>query len=141
MWFYKDKEIDTVDDLPEDSVGFVYLVEHIPTGRKYIGKKALYHSKKLPPLKGKKRSRRVLKESDWKTYFGSNLEVRGLVKEGKTEEFKRVMLKVVNSKKLLTYFETKYLFINEVLEPGNEHFFNDNIAGKFYRKDFINIIS
>ena len=35
-WFYQDKE---VMDIPEDSIGFVYLITNLTNNRKYIGKK------------------------------------------------------------------------------------------------------
>lgn len=135
MWIYKGSEINSIDDMPENTFGFIYIVEHLTTGKKYIGKKVLYFNRKLPPLKGYKRKRKVIKESDWKTYYGSQKEIKDLLKEGKESEFKREILKFVKSKKLLTYFETKYLFIYEVLEKDST-FYNDNILGKFYRKDF-----
>ena len=136
MWYYKGSEIKEIEDMPEDTFGFVYLVEHLPSGKKYLGKKVLYFNRKLPPLKGSKRKRKVTKESDWKTYYGSQKEIKELLVEGKESDFKREILKFVKSKKLLTYFETKYLFIYEVLE-SDQAFYNDNILGKFYRKDFI----
>ena len=49
--------------------------------------------------------------------------------------FERRILYYVPNKKLLTYFECKYLFINEVLEQDGVYI-NDNVLGKFYRKDF-----
>ena len=58
-----------------------------------------------------------------------------MLAESKTKDFKREILKIVPSKKLLTYFETKYQMIYQVLEKPDE-FFNDNILGKFYTKDF-----
>ena len=64
------------------------------------------------------------------------LEIIELVKEGNQEDFNREILQYVPDKKQLTYFECKYLFINEVLETRN-NYINDNILGKFYRKDFI----
>ena len=50
-------------------------------------------------------------------------------------DFQRRILHYVQNKKQLTYFECKYLFINEVLE-NRSNYINDNILGKFYRKDF-----
>ena len=35
-WYYKDVE---VTELPDDTVGFVYIITCIPTGRRYVGKK------------------------------------------------------------------------------------------------------
>jgi hypothetical protein len=123
----------SIDDMPKDSVGFIYLVTHINTGKKYVGRKILKVNRKLPPLKGKKRARRVVKESDWKSYYGSNENIRQMIKEGKNSEFKREILKFAFSKKELSYLETKELFKRNVLE--RDDYFNDNILGKFYRKD------
>ena len=120
--------------MPEGTYGFIYEVIHKPTGRKYIGKKVLEFNRTLPPLKGQKRKRKIVKESDWFTYYGSHQEIKALIKEGKQEEFSREILEFVPTKKLLTYFECKYLFIKEVLE--HNEYINDNILAKFYRKDF-----
>jgi hypothetical protein len=135
-WIYDGRIVNEISDMPEGTFGFIYEVTHTPTGRKYIGKKVLYFNRTLPPLAGQKRKRKVVKESDWKTYYGSHTEILGLIKEGKQEEFTKQILCFVRSKKLLTYYETKYLFIKEVLEYRN-NYINDNVLGKFYRKDFI----
>ena len=113
-WNYKGKKIKDLSDFPPNSFGFVYLVIHKPTNKKYIGKKVLYFSKKVKI--GKK-------------------ELKSLLSESKAKDFTRSILKIVPSKKLLTYFETKYQMVYQVLEKPDE-FFNDNILGKFYTKDF-----
>lgn len=136
MWTYEGKPIESIEDMPEGTFGFIYEVTHIPTGKKYIGKKQLMMNRTLPPLKGQKRKRKVVKEGDWKTYCGSQSEIKSLLKEGTLLDFSRIILNFVPSKKLLTYYETKYLFERGVLEKGNEYL-NDNILGKFYRKDFL----
>jgi len=134
MWLYKDKEINSIEDMPANTFGFVYLVTHTPSGKKYLGKKQLISNRTLPPLKGSKRKRKVQKESDWKTYYGSQSEVKQLVKESKDKlEFVREILIFTSTKKQLTYFETKLQFVNEVLE--NDEYLNSNILGKFFRKD------
>lgn len=135
-WIYDGRIVNEISDMPEGTFGFIYEVTHTPTGRKYIGKKVLYFNRTLPPLAGQKRKRKVVKESDWKTYYGSHQEIVELIKEGKQEEFTKQILCFVPSKKLLTYYETKYLFIREVLEYRN-NYINDNVLGKFYRKDFL----
>ena len=77
----------------------------------------------------------AVKESNWKTYWGSNKVLTNLLENEPIENFKREILTLATSKKLLTYEETKAQFIYEVLE--NPHlFFNDNILGKFFTKDF-----
>lgn len=154
IWKYKENTVSTIDDMPEGTYGFIYKVTHIPTGKMYIGKKVLYFERnkrlgkrELAALKEERKAKgiggrvpakkKVITESDWKTYYGSQKEILELVKNGKQEEFKREILQYVPDKKQLTYFECKQLFINEVLESRNDYI-NDNILGKFYRKDFIN---
>lgn len=137
MWKYENKVIESLEDFPPDTYGFIYEVLHKPTQKRYLGKKVLLFNRTLPPLKGTKKKRKVIKESDWKTYYGSHEVIKKLIKEGKKEEFDRTILQCVSSKKLLTYYETKFLFIKEVLEPHDENcYINDNILAKFYRKDF-----
>jgi len=134
MWLYKNKEINSIEDMPTDTFGFVYLVTHTPSGKKYLGKKQLIANRTLPPLKGQKKKRKIQKESDWKTYYGSQSEVKQLVKESKDKlEFVREIIIFTSTKKQLTYFETKLQFVNEVLE--NDEYLNSNILGKFFRKD------
>lgn len=134
MWKYKDDEISSIDDMPSDSVGFVYEITHIPTGKKYIGKKILKHKKTRPPLKGYKRKRVEYVESDWKTYYGSHDGIKELLKENKQNEFHREIIDFAKTKKYLSYLETKYQFQLGVLEKQSEYF-NSNILGKWYPRD------
>lgn len=138
---------ETVEDLinnPDfninEYIGYIYVTMHMPTGRKYIGKKNFFHTtnKKLgkkelaeiPVTRGKRPTKKqVVKESDWKTYYGSAAEIKVLPKE----EMNRYVLKLCKTKKELTYWETKILFQYNVLE--DDCYINDNILGKFYRKD------
>jgi hypothetical protein len=147
MWLYNNKEISLIEDMPVGTYGFIYMTTHISTGVSYIGKKSLFHNVKrkltkkelaeMPITRGRKVTTEVVqKESDWKTYHGSAKPILELLKTGKQDEFKREILHFVNSKKLLTYYECKYLFKYGVLENPLEYF-NDNILGKFYTKDFI----
>tara|TARA_R110001592_G_scaffold122912_1_gene330187 strand:- start:48 stop:467 length:420 start_codon:yes stop_codon:yes gene_type:complete len=136
MWLYKEKVINGIEDMPKNSFGFIYEVCYTPTNEKYLGKKVLQFNKKLPPLKGFKRKRKVIVESDWKTYYGSHQKIKTLLKENKQDNFKRNILEFSFNKKHLTYLETKYLFCNHVLE--NTEYINDNILGKFFRKDLVN---
>ena len=155
-WRYKDQAVLSVNDMPEGTYGFIYKVTHISSGKKYLGKKVLYFQRNkrlgkraLEALREERKAKgiggrvplkqKVITESDWQTYYGSQKEIVNLVKEGKETDFKREILQYVKDKKQLTYFECKYLFINEVLETRN-NYINDNILGKFYRKDFLDEI-
>ena len=145
MWLYKDKTIEKLEDFHEDIIGFIYLTTHIPSGKKYLGKKSLFHNikkkltkKELAEQSGPGRksiTKTVKKESDWKTYYGSAKPIVELIKDGKHSDFTREILQLVNNKKLLTYYECKYLFKYSVLENPIKYF-NDNILGKFFTKDF-----
>jgi hypothetical protein len=134
-WIYKEENITSLEQVPEASIGFVYQLTQISTGKKYIGKKNLYSYRTLAPLKGEKKKRKVVKESDWKNYYGSHSEVKALVKEAK-EDFSREILQFVTTKKQLTYFENKWLFCKGVIEPDSEYF-NDNIESRYFKRDFI----
>ena len=144
----------TVDELINDESfnineyeGYIYMTIILDTGRKYIGKKNFFHNtnvklgKKelanLPTARGKKPSKKkVTKESDWKTYYGSAQEIKDSVKQYPKERIIRTLLRLCKTKKELTYYECKYLFDYNVLEP-NSGFINDNILGKFYSKDLV----
>ena len=136
MWLYSGKVIESIEQMPQNTFGFIYQATYLPTNEKYLGKKVLYFNRTLPPLKGTKRKRKVVKESDWQTYYGSHEKIKTLLKENKQSEFQREILEFAFNKKHLTYLETKYLFCNNVLE--NEEYINDNILGKFFRKDLVN---
>ena len=146
MWLYKEQVIEKIEDFPQNAFGFIYITTHKPSGISSIGKKSLYHNVKRKLTKkelaeqtgrGRKPTTQVVqKESDWKTYYGSAKPILEILKEGKHDEFTREILQIVNNKKLLTYYECKYLFTYGVLEHPLEYF-NDNVLGKFYSKDFI----
>ena len=79
--------------------------------------------------------KRISKESDWKTYYGSNKHLKEVMGKEPIENFERNIIKLASNKKLLTYYETQYQFVYQVLEHP-EKFYNDNILGKFFTKDF-----
>ena len=145
-WVYNREEIIDVKQLDKHIMGFVYRIDHIPSNKSYIGKKFLVFTRKqklgkkeLKIFEGQKgrppKFKVVSKESDWKTYWSSNKHLVELVKNEPKENFKRIILHFASSKKELTYIETKYQFLYEVLEKPTE-FFNDNILGKFFTRDF-----
>lgn len=148
-WTYNGETINDITQFPPNTYGFVYQVKHKPSDKTYIGKKVLFFTRKvklgkkeleaLGTVIGRKPSYKLaVKESDWKTYYGSQKEIKTLLKESKASDWERSIIKCVPSKKLLTYFEVKYQMIYQVLEKPDE-FFNDNILGKFYTKDFAEI--
>jgi len=142
QWKFKNKVIKTLDDIlkiDKDILGFVYYIE-LDNGTKYIGKKNIFSIRKkhfskakLKEItdKRKKTYEMIKKESDWLTYNGSSRKLKADLKNG-VKVVKRDILGFATSKQDLTYLETKYLFINDVLYDDKFH--NDNILGKFYGK-------
>lgn len=142
-WKYQGVEITNLSEVPEGSYGFIYEITNCISGEKYIGKKCLYtfHKEVIRvPGKGKRTRKEIVvtsKEADWQRYWGSDLRLKTAIKELGKENFTKEILYFVNSKSLLTYYETKEQFARGVLEPGS-NYINDNILGKFFRRIFEN---
>ena len=132
-WFYKDAPF-TSDDIG-DFFGFVYRITNLQSGRQYIGRKYFWQKRK--PSNGK---RRVTSESNWKKYYGSSDELKSDVKLLGKESFKREILSLHESLGKVNYEETKQLFLNnvlqETLEDGSPKYYNSNILGRYYKKDY-----
>lgn len=103
MWYYEGKEFNSEDI--GDAFGMVYLITEKETGKKYIGQKRFWSTRKLAPLKGQKRRRTKITESDWKDYFGSSENVKLLVEEKGPDAFHREILHLCHSKGELNYIE------------------------------------
>ena len=145
-WLYNEKEVTDISQFPPNTFGFIYEVI-TPQGKKYIGKKVLFHNqkKKLTKIelaeqtgRGRRKTFKIVqKESDWKKYFGSNTHLKNQISKGEVtlEDLRKQIIEVAFTKKHLTYLETKILFQLEVLEKPGEYY-NDNILGKFFTSDF-----
>ena len=130
MWIYEGNEF--TSDMIDDNFGFVYEITDLDNGKKYIGKKWFWNTRKRPPLKGKTRKRIVKIESDWKDYFGSNDEVKSLVEESGRGRFDRKILHLCKTKGECTYFEAKLQFDNDVLI--RDDYYNEFIGCKIHSK-------
>jgi len=129
-WTYQGQPF--TSDMIGDYVGFVYQITNLQNDKKYIGKKWFWSTKKLPPLKGKKRKRTVKKESDWQKYFGSSEEVKLLVEQHGHDNFKREILRLCSTKGECTYYEAKYQFDLDVLL--RDDYYNEFIGCKIHSK-------
>lgn len=96
---------ENVPEKIEDWFGFVYRITCLSNGKKYIGKKQFWSNQKRPPLKGKKRGRRVTKESDWKEYYGSSNDLKADLQKYGKENFKREILELTTCKWENAYLE------------------------------------
>jgi len=86
-------------------VGFVYIITDLTNSKMYVGKKLFKSKRTLPPLKGKTRKRKVVKESDWMSYYGSSEELMLLVEANGAESFKREILHLCHSRGEMSYME------------------------------------
>ena len=127
-------------DIPEGAIGFVYEMITVVDGKvvSYIGKKNFYSKRKKKFTKKfiaqmtDKRAKKytVIKKLAYQDYYSSNAILKKAHKDG--HDIKRRILKICFSKAELTYEETKYQFVNEVLEK--EEYLNGNILGRFYKQ-------
>ena len=147
-WTYKGKYITDLSDMPENVFGFIYKITNGKTGQFYIGKKQVvsirkrkFGKKETAALQDKrmKKYEMVTKESDWSSYRSSNKEVTnwfitdGIPNEDINDQLKLEILRFCTNKKSLTYYELQEQFAHDVL--GDELSLNDNLLGKFFRKD------
>ena len=128
-WIYQGTQIDA---LPEDCVGFVYLITNNVSGRKYIGKKLAKFSKttyKVVKLKNgtkKKKKIRSKVDSDWQDYYGSNDELNKDVATLGKENFTREIIFYCKSKAECSYIEAREQFRHQVLESAD--YYNGQIS-------------
>ena len=130
-WTYNNKPFDS--DMIGDYIGFVYEVYDTEAKMKYIGKKKFWSKVTKPPLKGKKNKRRSLKESDWKSYYGSSEVVKDLVENTGEWRFKRKIIRLCKTLGEMSYYEMKEQLDNDVLLKPNEYY-NAFVGGKIHRR-------
>ena len=133
-WYYNNEPF--TSEMIGDYVGFVYEITDKSNGLKYIGKKGLISRRKLPPLKGKKRRRVKIIETDWQDYYGSSETVKLLVEENGKENFHREILRLCRKKAEMSYYEAKLQFDTDcILKP--DEYYNEFIGCKINRKHLL----
>lgn len=124
-WLYNGEPFNEVGD----NYGFVYIITNIQTGRKYIGKKFFWTTKRKQVNK-KRKSYKV--ESDWKDYWSSSEELKQDVQALGTENFTREIIHLCPNKGTTNYLEAKEQFTRGVLED-KETWYNTWIMVKVTR--------
>lgn len=127
MWLYENNEFEII---PENIVGYVYLITNTLTGKQYVGKK-LFTAARTKQVKGKRKRYRV--ESDWRDYYGSNKELLTDVATFGRKHFRREILHLCKSKGTCSYLEAREQFGRGVLEHPDK-FYNEWISAKIHRK-------
>lgn len=123
-WIYRGKEILSHDDLEFDCTDIVYEITY-NDGRKYLGKKAVRAIRRKPPLKGKKRNRRIMTNLPFIKYKGSH-EMAALLTPVEKE-----ILYQCTTRKTSTYIEMALLV--EYHAIFRDDYINENISGTFYK--------
>ena len=136
------REFNSIEDFPPNTVGFIYKIVNVVNGKFYIGRKVLFNNTNKVLTKKEiaewskpgrvPRKKKIVKESDWLSYHGSNKLLNQERKEIGDDMFTREILKLCYSKKQLTYYEVWWQMHYNVLHIES---YNDNIQGRFYRKD------
>lgn len=123
MWLYKDRIINSHEDLFPECTDFVYIITYV-NGQKYIGKKAIRAIRRKPPLKGKKRNRRIMTDLPFQNYKGSFEGAKYL------DPIKKEIMFQCSTRKTSTYLEmTLLVHFNAIFE---KQFLNENIGGTFF---------
>ena len=137
-WLYNNQ---SVEILPDDCIGFVYLITNNLSGRKYIGKKLAKFSKttyKIVKQKNGTKKRKKIRskvDSDWREYYGSSPELTADVIKLGTENFTREILYYCNSKSECSYIEAREQFTRKVLESTD--YYNGHIQVRVHGSHII----
>ena len=132
-WLYKGTTFTSADI--GDFFGYVYRITNLQSGKQYIGRK--YFVQKRKPRGG---GRRRTSESNWKQYWGSSKELNADRKRLGSDTFSREIISLHRTGGRVNYEETRQLFLNnvltEALENGEPAFYNSNVLGRYYKKDY-----
>ena len=136
MWFYHNTTEEFKEEDIGENVGFVYIITHVKTGRKYIGKK-LFTKAGYRQVKGKKK--KIRKTSDWETYWGSNAELQAEVIKNGEEQYTREILHLCKSRSECSYMETFEIFNRHALL--SESYYNAWVTCKIHKSHVLGKIN
>lgn len=138
-WIYNKKEILSIDQLPEEVIGFVYKITNTTNGKVYYGKKSVRTVKKkkltkteklLPENKRKTFKYELSEYSGWKKYTGSNDVLNDDIKKG--DKYKKEIVKLCRSKAELTYEELKLIICTNCLK--SDDCYNAWVSAKIFSR-------
>lgn len=130
-WFFLNTKDEFTEEHIGEAFGFVYMITHLKTGRKYIGKK-FFTKAATRQVKGKRK--KIRKSSDWENYWGSNKKLQEEVKENGSEKYTREILHLCKSRSECSYWETFEIFSRHALM--SDAYYNEWVSCKI-RKDHV----
>jgi hypothetical protein len=128
QWIYKNQP---VEQLPEQCVGFVYIITNTVSGRMYVGKKLARFKTTRYKMHTQKNGKKVRKKirgavaSDWQEYYGSSDQLNRDVESLGRDRFQREILYYCRSKAECNYIEAREQFSRKVLE--SDQYYNGHI--------------
>lgn len=138
-WEHNGEEITSLSQMPEGTLGFIYKIHNLDTGKYYIGRKTVAGNKKrkltakeklLPENKRKTFIIEHKESPGWKTYCGSNDTLKDEVKKG--ANVKKEILHYCFTKAEITYMETREILCSGALV--DERSYNGWIKATIYKK-------
>ena len=128
QWIYRNEP---VIELPNECVGFVYLITNTENGRMYVGKKLSRFKTTRYKMHTQKNGKKVRKKirgavaSDWQEYYGSSDQLNRDVESIGRDRFRREILYYCRSKAECNYIEAREQFARRVLE--SDQYYNGHI--------------
>ena len=128
QWIYKNEP---VEQLPEECVGFVYIITNTVSGRMYVGKKLARFKTTRYKMHTQKNGKKIRKKirgavaSDWQEYYGSSDQLNRDVESIGRDRFQREILYYCRSKAECNYIEAREQFTRKVLE--SDQYYNGHI--------------
>lgn len=126
-WTHNGKQVRTIEDTPDGSIGFIYMVTNLTNGKWYIGRKTFRAKKKKKLTKKEKalpeNSRKTYKMVDheykgWQNYTGSNAVLNEDIEKRK-HKYKKEILRWCFSKAELTFYEGREIVCGDALLDDN----------------------
>ncbi len=125
-WIYKDSIVKSHSDLPDECVGFVYVLKYA-SNKLYVGSKLIRSERRVKPLVGMRKNakRLVWKELPFVNYESSSKDI-----PEDDELVSKEILTLHPHKKDVRYSEVCYQFKYDVL--SSDKFYNKNINGTYF---------
>jgi len=132
MWTYKNQPVETIPS--ETTLGFIYKITNLKTGKFYIGRKLMITTGKVPLTKKEKllpenrmrKMKKITRETDWKKYWGSSIELKSDVGLLGEQSFTREILCFCDNKTDMSFYETYFQIKMDCLfnDTYNRHIAN-----------------
>lgn len=127
-WTYKNQLLSD-EMIPEKAIGFIYIITHTTSGKKYLGRKLLTKAHR------RQKNNKIIKsrvQSDWRDYYSSSPFLIEMVEQEGKDNFTREVLYFVENKSALIYAEEKFQYVLGVLE--SDEWLNSNIRAKLFSR-------